>query len=312
MDATQTALIIPEDDAWPPLAQAIQDCLGQIMGSSQKTYTSDLKHFVRWLVKRDLTPITLTRSHMIEYQRQLLEQYARATAARMIASTRSMLDEWSFATERANPASRLRTITVSNESTHIALSRAQAKQLLRSIDQSTLIGLRDYALILLLMRTGARRFEAAALKIGDLKLIDGHHVAMVRHGKEDKRRSLKLLPDVFKAIQRYLEASWRLDTKPEEPLFMQIRRGGHATHEALGSEAIARIVAHAGVNIGIDELTPHCLRATFITLALGSGAPLHKVRHTAGHEKSETTERYNRDKENLDSRAEDYLHDIQA
>lgn len=310
------ALVLASDE-WASLAAAARDTLAQITPGSRRQYTHGLKVFAFWMDAHGLVPGALTRSHMIEYQRHLLEdprpsgkRYARATAAKMIASVRSTLKEWSLATGRANPATGLRPIRLANESTHVALSKPRARQLLHTIDRSTLIGKRDYALVLLLLRTGIRRAEAADLTIGDLRQMDGHRVAIIQHGKEDKRRMVKLLPDVFKAIQSYMDAAYRLEAAPQEPLFVQIRRGGHVTHEGLGTKAIERIVKALAEAIGEPDLTPHGLRATYITLTLAGGAPLQKVQYSAGHAKPDTTLRYDKAKQNLDHNAADYLHDL--
>lgn len=317
MDREPLTALVPASDAWRELAEAARDTLAQIAVSSRRAYTNDLKAFIGWMGYYGLVPATLTRSHMIEYQRHLLEdlgtngkRYARATAARMIASVRSTLNEYSLATGRANPATGLKPIRLANESTHVALSKPRARQLLRAIDQSTLIGKRDYALVLLLLRTGIRRAEAAALTVGDLRQMDGHRVAIIEHGKEDKRRIVKLLPDVFRAICLYMEAANRIDAEPAAPLFVQIRRGSHVQRAGLGTKAIERLVKALAARIGEPDLTPHGLRATYITLTLAGGAPLQMVQYSAGHAKSETTERYDKSKKNLDHNAADYLHDL--
>lgn len=309
--------LVPSTNEWADLAAAAHNTLAQVTSNSRRVYTLDLKAFIVWMHNHGLVPANLTRSYLIEYQRHLLEdprangkRYARATVARMIAATRSMLQEYSLATGRANPAAGLKAIRLANESTHVALSKPRARQLLHAIDRSTPIGLRDYALVLLLIRTGIRRAEAAALTVGDLRQMDSHRVAIIQHGKEDKRRIVKLLPDVFKAIQAYMEAANRLQARPEEPLFVQIRRGGHVQKAGLGTKAIETIVKALAAAIGEPDLTPHGLRATYITLTLASGAPLQMVQYSAGHAKSETTERYDKSKKNLDHNAADYLHDL--
>ena len=306
------SLLVPDTDAWRDLAVAAQDTLAQLMPNSRRVYRLDFKAFLLWMADHDLTPATLTRSAMIAYQAELLERYERATAARMIASVRSMLQEWSLATGRANPAAGLRPIKVANETTHVALSKPKARLLLKCIDTSTVAGLRDYAIVALLLRTGIRRAECAALTVGDLEIRDSHHIAVIRHGKEDKRRIIKIPPDVFKAIERYMEAAWRTNVAPSAPLFVQIRRGGHVQTLGLGTKAIERLVKSLGEQIGETKLRPHGLRATFVTLTLESGAPLQMVQYAAGHSKPETTERYQKRKQNLDHNAVDYLHDLQA
>jgi len=119
---------------------------------------------------------------------------------------RQLLDE---AVERQqlekNPASAVRGFSGEDETTHLALTDEQAQALLDSIPTNTLSGQRDYTMILLLLRTGIRRSEAAALRVSDLTMRQGHHVAIIRHGKGDKRRIVKVPVDVRREIDAYLE-----------------------------------------------------------------------------------------------------------
>ena len=57
-----------------------------------------------------------------------------------------------------------------------------------------------------------------------------------------------------------------------------------------------------------QHLTPHDLRATFITLALEGKASLQVVKYAARHKDPRTTEHYQRRKVNLDDNAVDYIH----
>src|SRR5207302_2992169 len=118
-----------------------------------------------------------------------------------------------------NPAEGIRGFkTGDDESPHTALQREQARALLGAIDQSTALGKRDYALIMLLLRTGIRRSEAAALTLGDLTMEQGYHVAIIRHGKGNKRGLAKLAVEVRQAIDQYLEATHREHAELEAPL----------------------------------------------------------------------------------------------
>ncbi len=77
---------------------------------------------------------------------------------------------------------------------------------------------------------------------------------------------------------------------------------------SLTADGILKILQHRAKQAGITtHITPHVMRATFITLTLDAGAPLHKVQYAAGHADPRTTERYHRSKLNLDDNAVDYL-----
>jgi integrase/recombinase XerD len=88
-------------------------------------------------------------------------------------------------------------------------------------------GKRDYALLLLLIKTGIRRSECAALKVGDIQEEQGHSIAVLQHTKGNKRRKVKLAVEVRRAIDDYLVSAELLERGNEAPLFVQFRRGDH-------------------------------------------------------------------------------------
>jgi len=285
--------------------QSIADATGQLAPRSRRVYAGDAKTFAIWLQENGLTVKGLTRSHVIEYRSHLGEKYAKATAARMLSVAKRILNEQVIAGHiAANPASEVKGWSLDNESPHISLTKQQAKDLLASINTSTPEGKRDYALVYLLLRTGIRRSECVALNIGDFSPDQGHIVATVRHGKGDKRRKVKIPPEVFRALESYLEATGRDIASLGDPLFVGI--GQRWQGQRITDKFIERLVHSAGQHIGI-ALTPHDLRASFITLAIEGGATLLQAQYAAGHSDPRTTERYHIRKVNLDDNAVDYI-----
>ena len=180
--------------------------------------------------------------------------------------------------------------------------------MLAAIDTSTTLGKRDYALVSILLRTGIRRTECAALTIGDIQLQHGHHVAIIRHGKGDKRRVVKLPVDVFRTIETYLQTAGRSNDPLDAPLFGGFRKGDIPTSQGLTDKRIEQIILHYGDTALHKHLTPHDLRASFITLAIEGGATLLQTQYAAGHSDPRTTERYHIRKTNLDDNAVDHIH----
>jgi site-specific recombinase XerD len=300
------------------LASTFADLAGQLAPRSRATYQNDMQHFSAWLTGRGKTLVELTRSDFIEYRQHLADSYAKATAGRMLSVARRILTEAVNRGDlRANPAIDIRGFkTGANETPHTALNRREAKELLTGIDTSTAKGQRDYALIMLLLRTGLRRAEAVALTVGDLSTEQGHQIATIQHGKGDKRRVVKLPVDVARSIKTYLEAAGRgrSEVKASAPLFVRFRKGTKAsgglpvaTEEGLTTKAIELIVKEHAKAAGVEHLTPHGLRASFVTLALEGGASLHQVQYAAGHADPRTTERYQKRKLNLDDNGVDYI-----
>jgi integrase/recombinase XerD len=286
------------------LDQTITDIAGQLAPSSKRVYLNDTKHFAEWMKTQGLTPSTMSRSDMIAYRLHLAEStYAKPTKQRMFSVACRLMNEQYIAGHIKDKVTQdVKGFKVDgDETTHTALSKPQAKDMLESIDQSTKQGKRDYALILMLVKTGLRRSELVALNRSDIKIMDGHHVAVVEHGKGDKRRVVKLRVDVYRALEDYLQARGQ----EGEALFVSFRRGDHPTRCRMTDKAVELLVkkyAPRGT-----ELTPHGLRATFATLALEAEAPLHQVQYALGHADPRTTERYQRRKLNLDNNAVDVL-----
>jgi integrase/recombinase XerD len=288
------------------LDQTMTDVAGQIAPSSQRIYRNDARYFAHWMLARQITPQTMTRSDMIAYRSHLAESaYSKPTKQRMFSVASRLMNEQYVS--KQNPEKVTEEVkgfsTDNDESTHTALSEAQAREMLASIDTSTKAGKRDYALILVLVKTGLRRAELVALNREDITMLDGHHVAIVQHGKGDKRRVAKLRVDVWRALEVYL--SILPPGAGNAPLFVSFRRGDHPTTSRMTDKAVELLVKKYAPD-GV-ELTPHGLRATFGTLALASGASLHQVQYAMGHKDPRTTERYDKRKLNLDNNAVDVL-----
>lgn len=288
----------------------ITDVTGQLSNSSGRIYRHDAEVFACWMRDQGLTLGTLhllTRSYLIAYRKYLGETYAKATAARMFSVARRILQEYVYRGELpTNPAAGIKNFSVVNETPYTTLKKEEAQALLKTIDATTTKGKRDYAILSLLLRTGLRRSECSTLNVGDLKQEQGHTIAIIRHGKGDKRGIVKVPVDVMRAIDAYLEATGRKDAVLEAPLFIGFNRGDHPTTERVSDKLLERLVKQAGDKIGMD-LSPHCLRASFITLTSEGGARLEQVQYAARHADPRTTQRYRKRKVNLDDNAVDYL-----
>jgi site-specific recombinase XerD len=281
----------------------------QLAANTRRAYRQDAAQFVAWLAERDLGLVNLSHAEMLQYRRYLSDNFAPTSASRKLVVARRLLEE---ALERGliahNPAQRVKGIEAAQESTYNALSKAQARQLIEAIDTSSLQGKRDYAMLLLLLKTGIRRSECAALCLGDLQQEQGHPIAILRQTKGRKRRMVKLAAEVRRAIDQYLAASGRANLGNEAPLFVQFRKGDHPQPEGISTHLIQRVLEKYTELAGLEmKLTPHSLRATFVTLALEGGAKLQQVQYAVGHADPRTTERYQKRKLNLDDAATDYV-----
>jgi site-specific recombinase XerD len=114
----------------------------------------------------------------------------------------------------------------------------------------------------------------------------------------------KVPVDVFRTLEEYMKATARAITALDDPQFVGI---GRWQGQRITDKLVERTVIKYGTKIGIEGLTPHVLRATFITLAIEGGATLLQAQYAAGHSDPRTTERYQSRKFNLDDNAVDYI-----
>ena len=314
-----------------PCLQTFQDRLHS--ATSWRVYQQDIKHFLTWLSSIGIIDMKqIEPEHLYAYHAHLRSYhygpqetlYSHPTINRMFTVARRLL---SILTEKhiiaADPCLHLdiKKMAVDDETTHVALSMDQAQRLMLQIDTTTRMGKRDYALISLLMRTGLRRNEAVMLNIGDITMDQGHYVATVQYAKGGKPGRVKIPPDVWRYIEEYMQSVQRVYTGLDAPLFLSFRKGDHPSlkkekrsgqlREAhIDVKSIEITVKDLGRAIGIPDsnpLTPHGLRATFITLALENGATLEQTQYAARHKDARMTERYRKRKFNLDNNAVDKL-----
>ena len=183
------------------------------------------------------------------------------------------------------------------------LSVEQIKNLLASINTSTLKGRRDYALINLLVRTGLRTIEVIRADVGDLEQAGFEATLRVwGKGRETKDEKAILTYEVLRPLQDYLYA--RQVNGDNEPLFTSIanRNGG----ERLTTRSISRIVKERLKAVGIDNerITAHSLRHTAVTLALLGGAGLQDTQAMARHGNINTTLIYSHNIKRYENAAE--------
>lgn len=319
--STFRALPADHQDAYQELQQVIVSICKGVKKNSQRVYTSDGYTFGAWMESQGLTPYTLTRDSMRDYRAYLIGLYAPATAQRIWFVAKKIIREY-VETGRLSQSpiaenDKGQRFHVPTETTHTVLTKDEAEHLLHQIDQKTIIGKRDYAILQLLLRTGLRRQECASLTLGNLRMDQGHYVLNVL-GKGDKPDTVKLPVDVYRHIMAYLAArdisldiarpAVREHQIDSLPLFCAFKRNGKPySNKGITGPAIYRIVKQYAKKIGSD-VSPHGLRATLITYLLGIGEPLHKVQYAVRHSRPETTERYDRRKQNLDDSPLDRFH----
>ena len=264
---------------------------------TRRAYQNDLEDFCGFVGLTGADEFrAVTRAHVLAWRAQLETRgLAGATIRRKLAALASLFDHLleNNAIAGGNPVHGVKRPRIeTNEGKTPALGDDQAKMLLTAPDDSTLKGMRDRAILAVLLYHGLRREEAAQLMTGDMQDRRGIKHLQVR-GKGGKTRYLPLHPVAAERIHEYLERD--IQREPGNgPLFRSIR--GRTAGGAVTGNGIYKVVAHwaQAAGIDVDGLGVHGLRATAATNALEHDADIAKVQVWLGHANISTTRLYDR------------------
>lgn len=172
------------------------------------------------------------------------------------------------------------------------LTRQQCTDLLESIDRSTIVGLRDYLMIQLMLTNGLRTCEVARINVGDFETLDGRDVLHIqRKGRVDKHDIVAVPAEVMESLKDYL--SMREDELTlETPVFVNLVRGRNSVR--LPKPTISGIIKKRMVRIGITDpkVSAHSLRHTCGSLMVEEGVPIETIQDMLGHNDPSTTQIY--------------------
>jgi integrase/recombinase XerD len=168
------------------------------------------------------------------------------------------------------------------------LTREQAQMWLNAPDARTLKGLRDRALLAVLIGCGLRRAEAAALSFNHVQQREGRWVLVDLIGKRDKIRSVPM-PNWTKAS---IDAWSRAAGVSEGLVFRAVNKGNRVMGDGITPQAIYNIIVGYAEELKNKGVAPHDLRRTFAKLAHKGGAAIDQIQLSLGHESIQTTEEY--------------------
>jgi len=291
-----TALVHSQTPVLEARSTSVEALAGQFLAAQASpqtvaAYRADLAQFFGYCAEWDVQPLAIRRNGVDAY-RLHLEGLGRqpSTIARKLASLASFY-EYAIDADAcsANPVGRIKRPKGASTPQRIGVDADGLKRLLEAASADV----RDFALVALLAGMGLRVSEACNLEAGNLGFDSGKRVMTITR-KGAKRQRLAVPAWVSAAIDDALGG------RPGRVL--QSNDGGNLDrHDA------ARVVRRLANAAGLEQVTPHVLRHTFVTLALDAGAPLHKVQDAAGHADPRTTQAYNDARESLNDTAFDAL-----
>lgn len=275
--------------------------------ASTRTYREGLKNFLNW---RNGKPphAPVTQSEIKLYKEWLRQCRAANTVATYLVALRRFFQYCvaeGFYTE--NPVENVKGIRRPRGHLRQDISREGLRALFNSVDRSTLMGKRDFAIMNLMARNGLRVIEVVRANVGDIENRRGRQILRIwGKGRDERDEFVVLSEPTVQALEDWLAA--RGGAKPSDPLFVGVRarnKGGRLT-----TRQVNRIINRYLIKTGLknEKISPHSLRHSFVTLAIQSGASIIEAQIAARHKSIETTRVYFHEHDRLESPTEDKIH----
>lgn len=276
-----------------------------IRNTSKIKYTNYLKQFLEFLhAKKVAYPM---RQDIIDFKEYLKSKELKDTTISAYLKAIKRLFEYLSTTHKyENVAFGVKQPVINKGFKKLALTAQQSKSLLFSIDKSSIIGKRDYAMMSLILHTGLRLIELSRSNIEDIKNENGNTLLYVQgKGRDSKDAFVILTNSVIFALNDYLNER---EYEPSYPLFVSHTLKVKTKDVRLGVNTMSAIISHRLKEAGFDDIkiTPHSLRHTAITLALLAGSNLQEAQNLARHANMETTLIYAHNIDRLSNNAPEY------
>jgi integrase/recombinase XerD len=277
--------------------------------NTRRAYAKAVTDFLAYCQHGGLTLLGIEPVHVAAYIEQLTHAKAAPTVKQHLAAI-GMLFDWltSGGTIPFNPAASVRgpKHVVKRGKTPV-LTAKEARDLIDSIavyeineetnqpdpDRPILIGLRDRALIAVMVYSFARVGAALGMKIEDY-YTEGRRAWFRLHEKGGKRHEVPAHHNAADYVDAYIAAAG-IATERKSPLFRSIDRRRNLSDRPIDSRNALDIIKRRARAIGLPEtICCHTFRATGITAYLENGGTIEHAQQIANHESPKTTKLYDR------------------
>ena len=275
--------------------------------NTKKQYRKSLSIFYKWCAAQGIQLNTISRADVLKYKQQLLAEEKRLstqTVAVYLVALRRFF-EWLEAEKiYPNIAKGVKSPRIKKEFVKQHLTTEECIEILNKlyddvegkIRKKTYAnqeenGLRDYALVNLLLRTGLRTIELARLDVEDVTFKRRKRVIIVQgKGRDSKDDYVPLSEKAYQPLAAYLGTRPR--ALPDEPLFVCAGYGSHGRR--MSTRRIQAICKEAlrGIGLNDHEFSAHSFRHTCAVTLIQAGASAYDVQKFLRHSSIDTTEIY--------------------
>lgn len=264
--------------------------------NTREAYHRNARRFFEWAQGRGLALKDIKSFHVSAFIEELGRTHSAPTVKQNLATIR-MLFDWMILGQivELNPAQAVRgpKHVVKKGKTPV-LSEDEARELLQSIDVSDLVGLRDRALIAVILYSFARIEAALGMDVSDY-FPQGKRWWFRLREKGGKQHDMPAHHKAEEYVDAYIEAAGLKDQK-NAPLFRTaIGKTKRLGEKRMSRHAALKMIQRRGKKAEIlTAICCHSFRATGITNYLEHGGTLEKAQQMAAHESPKTTKLYDR------------------
>jgi site-specific recombinase XerD len=291
----------------PELEQSKAAVLNSLASQhSRRSYEYAIERFIAWYCSEPR--LTFNRAVVVKY-RSFLERrsLSAATINLHLSAIRRLADEsaesgW-LSPEHAIGIRRVKGVKRLGRKIGNWLTRNQAQELVNAASRDSLRGLRDGAMLGLLLGCGLRRSEVVGLNLDQLQSREGRWVIVNLIGKGKRLRTIPVPSWSKELLDAWLRHSGVSDGK----VFRRVLKGGTLREASVTANVVWYAVKRCACQVGIANLAPHDLRRTCARLCHSSGGELEQIQFLLGHASVQTTERYIGSKQKLQDAVNDRL-----
>ena len=244
---------------WEKLKALVLDSVSSPI--TKRVYNMALNEFMAWFQQAPrpgFTRATVSAWRVSLEERRLGSSsiIIRMSAIRKLAAEAA--DNGLLPPELAQGISRVKSVKSTGIRVGNWLSQRQAQALLSAPDISTVRGLRDRAILAVLLGCGLRRSEVAALTFAHVQQRDGRWCIVDLVGKHGRVRTAPMPAWVKVAIDAWTAPSGVVGGH----VFRPVNRAGALTGERLGEKVVWQMLRQYAAEVGVPGIAPHDLRRT--------------------------------------------------
>lgn len=250
-----------------------------------QTYKQHLSYFLKFLNNNNIADLNkINEYHILKYIS------ARSDKSNAMAIIKRLLKFWY---EKGIIQEDLNSLLMNferptQEKIQSFYSIEEIQTIEQSVDRSSAVGRRNYAMLLLATRLGLRAIDIARLSFSCIDWIKNEITVCQR--KTGKEVRLPLLTDVGNALVEYIKNGRPVSESK------QVFLVGHApfieASAKVVSGALGYLITRSGVSVGNRHHGPHSMRHSLATAMMNCGTPIPVISSVLGHRTSDTTTKY--------------------